>query len=250
MLPGEAASCGERADQRHFTVIIFFEAKDAGQRLTGDLVGVHAQQVGQVGRERNDAQLFVGGPLVARTARNRPLRRRRGLPRGAAPRGANRPAFERQGNVIAFGSRLDPQLDVVIGRCGKRRTRDRRAQLARKLGDCRDLRQCKRLAKARSRFALQRFEVGIGGNQPTGAVESAEDRPGSTGALATSLPEPVQCRPIRRRSRSQRARRLDLIVGHAVEQVDRRARIGDAEQVANPRQQPGAEIARQVHHTK
>ena len=54
--------------------------------------------------------------------------------------------------------------------------RDRGAELARELRDRRDLRQRQGLADARAGLALQRFELGIGRDQPAGLVDAAEDR--------------------------------------------------------------------------
>src|SRR5204862_62797 len=59
---------GKRADQRHFPVFVLFQPNHASERLARDAIRVDAEQFGKVGRQRDDAQLLVGGPFVARPA--------------------------------------------------------------------------------------------------------------------------------------------------------------------------------------
>ena len=105
--------------------------------------------------------------------------------------GANRPAFERQGNLVAFGVALNPQLDVMVGST-------RRAPAA--TPACRSLRassataaicgSASGLAEAGAGFALQRLELGVGRNQPAGLVEAAEDRPRFRRRASHAFPRP------------------------------------------------------------
>src|SRR5438270_2778340 len=77
---------------------------------------------------------------------------------------------------------------------------------------------------------------------------------GSDGALATALPQSVERRTIRGCCREPRPLRLHLGLAHAVEQVDRRGGIIDAEQIADPGKQSRCDIPRksggaeQRHH--
>src|SRR5438445_3972 len=51
MLAGKAPARGKRADQRHFAILILFEADNTRQRLAGNIVGVDAEHFGELGRK-------------------------------------------------------------------------------------------------------------------------------------------------------------------------------------------------------
>src|SRR6476469_5536250 len=61
MLSGETTTGSKGADQRHFAGVVLFEPDDPRQRLSRDLVLVHSEKLGEVGRKRDDPQLLVGG---------------------------------------------------------------------------------------------------------------------------------------------------------------------------------------------
>ncbi len=132
---------------------------------------------GKVARHHDQPKLFVGGPFAARLRGfgfAAPAEQRSQPRPGRRPLG---PAFERQGDLVPFGRGADPQVDVMLERRRERRARNRGAEPARELGNRGDLRQGQRLADVAAGLALQRLELGIGADQPSGLVEPSEDRP-------------------------------------------------------------------------
>src|SRR6185369_11130780 len=112
VLSGETSASGKCADERHFARFVFFKPHDARQRLASNPIRLHPQKLRKVCRQRDDPQLLVGCPFIARAACF-------GLSAAAKdrckPRPGGRalcPAMKRKRNIIAFGPGLDPKLDV------------------------------------------------------------------------------------------------------------------------------------------
>ena len=70
-----------------------------------------------------------------------------------------------------------PDVDVLLSRRDHGRARHRDAELAGEFGDRSHLRKRQRLADARAGLALQLLELGIGADQPAGAVDAAGNPP-------------------------------------------------------------------------
>src|SRR5204863_3422911 len=70
-LAGKAAPRGERADQGHLAILVFFKAKQAGQRSAGGFRHVDAKGLSEIRRKRDDLQFFVGRPLAFASLRVR-----------------------------------------------------------------------------------------------------------------------------------------------------------------------------------
>ena len=208
-----------------------------------DFGDIDSEQLGKIGRQRDQPQLLVRRPFVARWPRPRLRSRRRAIEPRRGPDAARtvQPSSDKAISSPS-GSRMDPQLDVVVGRSRDGRTRDRGAKLARELRDRRNLRQRQSLADRRAR--------------PRAAALRARGRRRSAGRPCRlgRGPRAVQrerspCLPpkrrkrgaIGRRSRQPRPRLAHLLVGHRIENADRRAGIIDPEQVADAGEQPGAQ---------
>ena len=73
---------------------------------------------------------------------------------------------------------------------------------------------------------------------------------GSEGTLATLVTEAVESRAIRRGRHQPTARGANLIVAHGIEQGDGFTGFGNAEQVADPAEKPGAELTRRTRYPK
>jgi hypothetical protein len=176
-LTGEPPARRERADQRHFAGFVLLEANYAREWLSCRFLLLHSEQIGEVGGQRNEAKLLVGGPFVTSAAGFlvRRSAEHRGEPR--AGRGPHGPALERQTYVITIRNRANPKLNVVIARGGKRWPRYGRAKFSSKLRDRGNLWKRERLAQSRSGLALQRLKFGIGGHEPARPVEPSKHGP-------------------------------------------------------------------------
>ena len=71
----------------------------------------------------------------------------------------------------------NPDIDVLLGRRDDRGPRNRDAELARKFGDGRDLREGQHLADTRPGFALQLLKFGIRADEPAGGIDAAGNPP-------------------------------------------------------------------------
>ena len=242
-LAGEAAPRRKRADQRHFAVVILLEPEDAGQRLARRLRRARFRAARQDRPTARSGAAPRRRPIRGAPPRP-PLRSRRRAASEARPGGratvqpSSDKAISSPSGVARTHSSMSWSADAAMRRARDRRCQAR-AQAARPPQPAAAPASC---PDRRAGLALQRLELGVGGDQPAGLVDPAEDRARFRGcARHGSFP--------RRRARRGRpvgvashvARLADLLVAHAVEYADRRARIIDPEQVADAREQPGAQ---------
>ena len=106
---------GKRADQRHLAMLRF--PRGGATRVIGwpATPAARHRDLSKVGRKRNDAQFLVGGPFIALSASSASARAAKERGEARAGGSALGPAFEREGDLIAFRRRRNPELDVVIG---------------------------------------------------------------------------------------------------------------------------------------
>ena len=245
-LAGEAAARGERADQRHLAGFVLLEPEHAGQRLARPLRRGRSRACSARSADSEiSAQLLVGRPFVRATAR---LRLRR--PRRAARRAAARPAAARSSLRATRRSRRLRAWRGPTVRCRARATP--RAPAARpECRACARARRPRRPAASASGWPMLEPASRCSASSSGSALISRpalSSRPrtgrGSEGALAIGPPQRCGGRAIGGIGGQPAARVLDFGLAHAVEGVDRPARIVDPQQVADRREQAGRRVAR------